>query len=123
MITIKPFNVIGSDERGETRTFEVKDYGKFIYITRKKGAICGNTYHKGLNEGTRLKTFVLLQGEVTVNYRHIDAQVPQSTRVVAPSIIEVEPFVIHNMYIESDVIILENNSIQDIQEDVIREAV
>ncbi|MBU2897760.1 polysaccharide biosynthesis C-terminal domain-containing protein [Vibrio hepatarius] len=123
MITVKPFNVISNDERGETKSFKVKDYGEFIYITRKKGSLCGNTYHKGQNEGTRLKTFVLLQGEVTVHYRHINSEKSESLKVIAPSVIEIEPLIVHNMHVENDIVILENNSINDIQEDVIRETV
>ncbi|WP_341664589.1 hypothetical protein [Vibrio sp.] len=123
MITVKEFNSIGSDERGETKSFSVKDYGQFVYLTRKKGSLCGNTYHKGVNQGTRLKTFVLLQGEVTVNYRHVDSSEVENIKVSAPSLIEVEPFIVHNIYVESDALILENNSITDIQEDVIREKV
>lgn len=123
MITIREFNDIGYDDRGETKSFAVKDYGQFIYLTRKKGSLCGNSYHRGTNEGTRLKTFILLQGEVVVHYRRVDSSTIESIRVVAPSIIEVEPFVVHNMYMESDVMILENSSISDIKEDVIRENV
>lgn len=123
MITIREFNDIGYDDRGETKSFAVKDYGQFIYLTRKKGSLCGNSYHRGINEGTRLKTFILLQGEVVVHYRRVDSSTIESIRVVAPSIIEVEPFVVHNMYMESDVMILENSSIADIKEDVIRENV
>ncbi|MFY2508269.1 hypothetical protein ACN3E9_08265 [Vibrio pectenicida] len=123
MITVKPFDTIGHDERGETKFFKVKYYGEFIYITRKKGSLCGNTYHKGLNEGTRLKTFVLLQGAVTINYRHVDSNEPESIKVTVPSIIEIELFTVHNMCVESDMVILENNSINDIKEDVIRETV
>lgn len=123
MITVKEFNSIGSDERGETKSFTIKDYGQFVYLKRKKGSLCGNSYHRGINEGTRIKTFILLKGGVTINYRHVDSHESESMKVTAPSIIEVEPFTVHNMYMESDVLILENNSITDIQEDVVREKV
>ena len=36
MITIREFNDIGYDDRGETKSFAVKDYGQFIYHMRKK---------------------------------------------------------------------------------------
>ncbi|MCL9781706.1 hypothetical protein M9194_09740 [Vibrio sp. S4M6] len=123
MINIKEFTSIGSDERGDTKSFSVKDYGQFVYLTRKAGCLSGNTYHQGLNKGTNLKTFVLVQGEITINYRKVDTTEVHTQVVPSPAVIEVSPNVVHNVMANTDIVILENNSIDDIKADVIREQV
>ncbi|MGF1740330.1 hypothetical protein L4C34_04455 [Vibrio profundum] len=123
MIKVTEFNPIGSDERGETKSFSVKDYGEFVYITRKQGTLSGNSYHEGKNKGTNLKTFVLLQGEALIKYRHVESDEVKEIIVPPQSVVEISPYVVHNMFANSDILVLENNSIADIKADVIREQV
>jgi len=123
MITITPFTPIGSDPRGDTLAFQVKDYGQFVFLTRKQGSLSGNTYHKGLNIGTRLKTFVLLEGRALINYRNVDSSEVHQIEVPPRSVVQIEPFVVHNMLAQTDIMLLENNAISDIKADVVREQV
>ncbi|NRD75053.1 hypothetical protein HQQ94_17890 [Shewanella sp. VB17] len=123
MLTVKKFEKIGEDERGKTCCFNVKDYGAFIYITRFEGVLSGNSYHQGLNLGTKNKTFVLLSGAILLKYRKVGETDVHSLEVREPSVIEIEPFTVHNILAQTDIVILENNSLEDIKNDVVREQV
>lgn len=122
-INIKPFHLIGSDERGGTFDFSIRQSEDFILITRKAGSMSGNTYHEGKNKGTNPKTFLLLSGEIQFNYRHIEEDAHQSVKIEAPATIEIQPFVTHSVEAITDMMILECNSISDIQNDRVRENV
>ncbi|WP_027708530.1 hypothetical protein [Zooshikella ganghwensis] len=122
-VEVIDFAPIGSDERGVTKKFSIKDYGQFVFLTRKAGSISGNTYHEGKNIGTKEKTFVLISGKVKLLYRlHGTSEIKEQI-IDEHKVIKVFPNVVHKMEALTDIIILENNSIEDIANDCIREAV
>jgi len=123
MLEVTEFNHIGDDERGLTKSFSVKDYREFIYLTRKANTLSGNSYHKGLNKGTVEKVFVLLSGCITLRYRGVDSDDVFIKNIDKPSVIKIKPYVIHNIFAHSDIVMLENNSIGDINSDIVRENV
>jgi hypothetical protein len=123
MLEITEFNHIGDDERGFTKSFSVKDYREFIYLTRKANTLSGNSYHKGLNEGTIEKVFVLLNGSITLKYRAVGSDDIFIKSIDKPSVIKIKPYVVHNIFAHSDITMLENNSIGDIKSDIVRENV
>lgn len=124
LVSIRQFNPVGQDERGLTSEFTLSRLqNEFVYITRKKGSISGNTYHSGKVQTTNPKTFVLLSGSIRLSYRKIDETTKYSNDINAPAVIEVLPFVTHQVEALSDFVVLECNSIKDIQEDRMREVV
>jgi hypothetical protein len=124
LIRIKKFDVVGEDERGITAEFSLpRRQDEFILITRKAHSISGNAYHEGKNTTTNPKIFILLSGEITFSYRKIGATEKYSELVQAPAIIEISPYITHKIEAHSDFILLECNSIKDIQHDRIREEV
>lgn len=117
-VSIIPFHEIGQDERGCTRSFELpRKQESFIYVFRKAKSISGNTYHEGKNQGTNPKVFILIQGEIKLSYRHKDSKTPQNITISCPCTVVIQPFVTHKVEAITDVIILEGNSIADIQND------
>lgn len=122
-IEITPLNLLNSDERGETYDYNIRENGDYILITRKAGSISGNTYHKGASPATNPKTFVLISGEIELGYRHIEEKTHQTIQITQPSIIKIKPLVTHSIKALTDMIILECNSIADIQNDRFREQV
>lgn len=123
-VSIKEFETIGNDERGITSSFSLpRQQDNFIYITRKAGSISGNTYHQGKSPGTNPKVFILISGEIILNYRHIDEVEKSSLHLKAPLLIEIQPKVAHSIETITDIIIFECNSIVDIQNDRIKEQV
>jgi hypothetical protein len=123
-VRVKPFKHIGQDERGVTSEFSLsRQQQEFVYITRKKGTISGNSYHMGTNIATNPKTFILLSGEIELSYRYLNTNDEQNVRVSAPALIEIKPQTIHAIEAFTDIIILECNAIADIQQDVFKEMV
>ncbi|OGT51104.1 MAG: hypothetical protein A3E84_04645 [Gammaproteobacteria bacterium RIFCSPHIGHO2_12_FULL_42_13] len=122
-ITVTPLHLVGQDDRGTTHDYSVRENSDYILIMRKQGSISGNTYHKGKNKATNPKTFVLISGEVKLTFRHIDEKQYYTMCISEPSIIAVKPFVTHAMEAITNMIVLECNSIADIQDDRYRESV
>ena len=124
LVSIKPFNVFGNDSKGITADFSLsRKQADFIFLQRFAGSISGNTYHEGKNEGTNPKTFILASGEIEFNYRDVTKDKKYTTKVIAPSLIEVRPNVVHSVEALTDIIIFECNTLSDIQQDRIKEEV
>lgn len=116
-IQVEKMNSIGQDDRGSTFDFSVKGRENYIYIKRKAGTTSGNTYHKGANNATSPKTFVILSGELKFCFRHVQEKIPHSIIIREPCKIYVQPFVIHSVEALTDIHLLECNSINDIKSD------
>ena len=124
IVRIFPFKEIGNDNRGVTSAFRLcRKQDDFIFITRKEGSISGNTYHEGVSLATNPKVFILLKGEIRLSYRKIGNNEVQETMVKEQSVIEIDPFVTHQIESITDIIILECNSIDDISNDRVKENV
>ena len=124
LIVIRDFHLIGQDERGMTCEFQLpRHQHEFVYLARKKGSISGNTYHTGKNATTKPKIFILLKGQILLTYRQIGNTIKYQNKIKAPSVIEINPYVTHQVEALEDFILLEGNSIQDVQSDRIKEAV
>lgn len=124
LVRIKKPDVIGHDERGLTAEFSLpRKQDEFVFITRKGQSVSGNTYHEGKNTTTNPKMFILLSGDITFSYRKIGATEKYSELIQAPAVIEISPYVTHKVEALCDFILLECNSIKDIQNDRIREEV
>jgi hypothetical protein len=124
LVRIKKFDVVGHDERGVTAEFSLpRKQAEFVFLTRKGKSVSGNTYHEGKNTATNPKVFVLLSGDITFSYRKIGTSKKYSELIQAPAVIEISPNVTHQVDALCDFIILECNSIKDIQNDRMREEV
>lgn len=124
LVEIKRFTPVGEDERGVTAEFSLcRKQDNFMFLTRKKGSLSGNTYHEGKSSATHPKTFVLLSGQISFSYRKIGTEEKHTEIIASPAIIEVSPYVTHKVEVLTDSIFLECNSINDIQNDRIREEV
>ncbi|KTD20981.1 Uncharacterised protein [Legionella lansingensis] len=123
-VVMKEFNLLGEDERGITQEFSLPRKQKdFIFITRKKGSISGNSYHTGKSIVTNPKTFILLSGQIEFSYRTKSAADKTLQIINAPMIIEVQPHTVHAVKALTDIILIECNSIAEIRDDIIKEAV
>lgn len=124
LIKTIPFAAIGQDQRGLTASFKLsRKQDDFIFITRKAGSISGNTYHKGVSAATNPKVFILLAGEIKFSYRKVGSQDICEQIIKSQNIIEVFPYIIHQVEALTDIIMLEANSITDIANDRQRENV
>ncbi len=123
-IIITPFSELSNDERGVTSEFNIpRKQDSYIYLTRKKGSFSGNTYHTGKESATNPKIFLLISGEIKFSYRKIGSNHKDEQIITSPSSIAVYPLITHAVEALTDIIILECNSISDIQNDRTREIV
>jgi len=116
-IQITPLHVVGEDQRGRTLDFSIRESKDFILIERKAGALSGNSYHQGVSPRTNPKLFILLSGRIEFAYRHIEETTAHKRVIEQPSLIAVQPKVAHSVQALTDIIMLECNSIADIQND------
>ena len=124
LVQIRSFNVIGKDTRGLTAEFFLsRQQDKFVFVSRKEGSLSGNTYHEGKNPATKPKIFILLTGKIILSYRKIGTDQKYSQEIEAPTIIEISPQVTHKVEALNDFVLLECNSLKDIQNDRIKEEV
>ena len=118
LVKIKEFNIIGSDDRGITTDFNIpRKQDQFIFLTRKSGSLSGNTYHQGKSLATNPKIFLLLNGSIRLSYRKIGETLVNSIVIDKPSTIEISTMVTHKVEAISDIMMVECNSIADIQSD------
>lgn len=123
-VNLKEFHILGEDERGTTQEFSLpRQQQDFIFITRKKGSISGNSYHTGKTCVTNPKTFILLSGQVEFSYRAKSATDKIVQIINAPMVIEVQPYTVHAVKALTDIILIECNSIAQIKDDINKEAV
>ncbi len=124
IVQIRKFNAIGEDERGLTAEFSLpRKQNEFVYVSRKAGSLSGNTYHEGKSPATQPKMFILLTGKIVLSYRKIGTDKKYNKEIDAPAVIEISPHVTHKVEALNDFVLLECNSIKDIQNDRVREEV
>lgn len=123
-IKITPFTSIGEDSRGCTAEIALgRKQDNFVFLSRKKDSLSGNTYHEGKSDAVKPKIFLLLTGEIEFSYRHVGKQDKYQEIVQAPAMIEIPPLIIHNVKALTDIMLIECNSIKDVQNDRIKEDV
>jgi hypothetical protein len=124
LVKIKKASVIGEDARGLTAEFSLsRKQHEFVFISRKAGSISGNTYHEGKSPATKPKMFILLTGKILFYYRKIGTDKKYCEEIDAPAVIEISSHVTHKVEALNDFVILECNSIKDIQDDRVKEEV
>lgn len=124
LVQIRKFSPVGEDPRGLTAEFCLpRKQNEFIFITRKAGTLSGNTYHEGKSSATNPKMLILLAGKIIFSYRKIGTDKKYSEEISEPVFIEISPHVTHSIEGLSDFVMLECNSINDIQNDRIKENV
>ena len=123
-VKISKFNQIGEDERGITAAFKLpRQQADFLFFTRKADSLSGDTYHEGKNSGTNPKTFVLVSGKILLSHRKVGTSNKMSSEIIAPALIEVAPYIVHNIVALEDSTFLECNSAADLTNDKIKEEV
>lgn len=123
-VKIREMNTLSQDDRGLSAEFTIpRDQSKFIFITRKHNTLSGNVYHEGKNLATSPKILILLTGKVILSYRELDKNNIIKEEIVAPAIIEISPYIVHNVSALEDFTMLECNSSKDLEQDKIKQEV
>lgn len=114
MIEVTALPKVAEDERGPTHYFDTERSTQFVCGFRKAGSVSARHYHKGLSVGKNPEVLVLFQGEITINW--FDVRNPESKgsqKVVAPALITVYPYAWHEVLADTDMIFLEQNTLED----------
>jgi hypothetical protein len=119
-VTITNIDLKAVDERGVLHYFSTDRSGEYLLVYRKAGSISGQHYHKGIAKGKNPEDMLLVQGELTLNWKNINTAETGSHHVIAPSRVIIEPHVWHEVIAVSDLIFIELNSLADGSEDTYR---
>lgn len=114
MIEVTTLPKVAEDERGPTHYFDTDRSTQFVCGFRKAGSVSARHYHKGLSVGKNPEVLVLFQGEITINW--FDVRNPESKgsqKVVAPALVTVYPYAWHEVLADTDMIFLEQNTLED----------
>lgn len=114
MIEVKALPKVAEDERGPTHYFDTDRSTQFVCGYRKAGSVSARHYHKGLSIGKNPEVMVLFQGEITINW--FDVREPErkgTEKVVAPAVITVYPYAWHEVLADTDMLFLEQNTLED----------
>lgn len=121
MVTLLPVTTIGADERGTTHVFHNERTGQLMVTYRKAGSHSGRHYHTGRSPHKNPEKLVLMQGSATIHWRHMKGSEQGSVAAQAPVIICIEPWAWHEVVAETDIVVLELNSLADGQGDTFDE--
>ena len=121
MIEIKPLPKVAEDERGPTHYFDTNRTKQFVCGFRKAGSVSARHYHKGLSVGKNPEVLVLFQGEITINWFDVRNNAIKGTeKVKAPALVTVYPWAWHEVIADTDMIFLEQNTLEDGKMDTFR---
>lgn len=120
MIEIQALTKIGEDERGTTHIFETDRTGEFIFSYRKAGSLSGRHFHKGLSKNKNPEKIILVSGEATLNWHHVNGNEKGCEKIIGPSLIHIYPNIWHELVADTDIIVFEMNALKDGQGDTFR---
>ena len=107
MIKIERLSPVYTDKRGSTYRFKERESSEFIIVERKGDTISGQHYHKGLTKSKNPEIFFLVGGEIRLTVINIKTNEKEEHYIEKNAIVKIEPFVYHEVYALTDMIILE----------------
>jgi dTDP-4-dehydrorhamnose 3,5-epimerase-like enzyme len=105
------------DNRGYTALYRHERMGEHIIVFRKAGTISGRHYHKGIAPTKNPELFLLLSGTLLLTWRKPEETSLQQAYVNGPAMIEIPPYIWHEMLMQTDCTALELGSLQDHKDD------
>lgn len=117
LVKISKPQFVGENQFGSTFELETPETPKYLVGYRKKGAVLGNHYHKGLEIRKNPEVFFLMQGSVEVLLKHLESGVEEKYYCEAPCKIEFQINVIHTLNALTDLVFIEFNSLQEHKND------
>lgn len=117
---ITAIDKIGEDARGATHFFDTDRTGQFIIAYRKAGSVSGQHYHKGIATKKNPEQIIIMQGEAVLNWKDVRTNEQGTEKIIAPALVEIFPFVWHEVVAVKDIIVFELNGLNDAKEDTFR---
>lgn len=120
MVEVIPVHKVAEDERGATHFFDTDRTGQFIIAYRHAGSASGRHYHKGTAKQKNPEQIIIMQGEATVNWFDVQGTSKGSVKVVAPAMVQIQPWAWHEVIADTDIIVFELNALEDGKDDTYR---
>jgi dTDP-4-dehydrorhamnose 3,5-epimerase-like enzyme len=119
-IQVSAIDVKAIDERGALHYFSTDRTGEFLLVYRNAGTISGQHYHNGISKGKNPEEMLLVQGEITLNWKDIQSQEIGTMHIKAPSRVIIPTKIWHEVKAITDIVFIELNSLKDGSEDTHR---
>lgn len=119
-VKITTIDKIGEDDRGATHFFDTDRSGQFMIAYRKTGSISGGHYHKGIAPKKNPEQIIIMQGEALLNWKDVRTNETGSVTIQAPAMVEIFPYVWHEVISITNIIVFELNGLEDAKEDTFR---
>jgi hypothetical protein len=116
-VTIVPIQKFHEDERGSSHCFNTDKSGEFIIAYRKKGSLIARHYHKGRSANKNPEKIIIMQGAATINWIDTHTGEKGVEKAIAPAMVQIQPFVWHEVVAEEDMVVFELNALADGQGD------
>lgn len=120
MVEVIPVHKVAEDERGATHFFDTDRTGQFIIAYRKQGSASGRHYHKGTAKQKNPEQIIIMQGEATVNWFDVQGTSKGAVKVIAPAMVQIQPWAWHEVIADTDIIVFELNALEDGKDDTYR---
>ena len=119
-VIVSPINVKAVDERGALHFFSTDRSGEFLLVYRNAGTISGQHFHKGVSKGKNPEDMLLVQGSANLHWKNLHTNEEETMLLVAPSRVQIQAHVWHELIAITDIVFLELNSLVDGSEDTYR---
>jgi dTDP-4-dehydrorhamnose 3,5-epimerase-like enzyme len=119
-IQVSTIDVKAIDERGALHYFSTDRTGEFLLVYRNAGTISGQHYHNGIFKGKNPEEMLLVQGEITLNWKDIQTQAIGTLNIKSPSRVIIPAKIWHEVKAITDIVFIELNSLKDGSEDTYR---
>jgi hypothetical protein len=120
MVRVIPLDKIGEDERGATHYFNTNRTGQFIVAYRKAGSKSGDHYHKGLSSKKNPERIIIMSGNALLNWKDVRSDKQGVAHIVAPAMVEIDPWAWHLVEATTDIIVFELNGLEDAKLDTFK---
>lgn len=112
-IIIQPIPQKSEDSRGSVHFIDLKQLGEYMIFYRKKGAIGGNHYHKGLSTAKNPEQFLLVSGEATLRWKNLETLESGMNKLISPVEVHIYPWIWHQVEADTDYIMIELNAMEE----------
>ena len=119
-IQVSAIDVKAIDERGALHYFSTDRTGEFLLEYKNAGTISSQHYHNCISKGKNPEEMLLVQGEITLNWKDIQSKEIGTMHIKAPSRVIIPAKIWHEVKAITDIVFIELNSLKDGSEDTHR---
>lgn len=120
-IKIAELKTVREDNRGKALEFSTRATKDFLLISKKKGTVSGEHYHKGKVPQKKPEILILMRGQIELYCKNLKTKEEFREIIDKPSTIQIFPYIWHEVKALTDITFLELNSLEQHQKDTIKD--